>query len=95
MRYLIDGTLTAMTPLHIGSGDETTREKLMREDTGEWVRVDAVALDDDGRPCLPGPTLKGALRASLIARGKATAANSLFGGTGKTDRAGKVEIQFA
>ncbi|MGQ0594714.1 MAG: RAMP superfamily CRISPR-associated protein [Gammaproteobacteria bacterium] len=81
-----------MTPLHVGSGDETTREKLTREDIGECVRVDAVAVDDGGCPCLPGPTLKGALRAYLVANGKGTAADSLFG---TADKAGKAEIQFA
>lgn len=62
----IAGTLTALSPLHLGSGD-TQRYDQIRKQTdkgaGEMVKVAAILRDGAGRPYLPGTSIKGALRA--------------------------------
>lgn len=62
-RWFLRGTLETRSPLHIGSGNVTTREGLLRDDdTREHAEVQAVALDYRSRPYLPSTALKGALR---------------------------------
>jgi CRISPR/Cas system CSM-associated protein Csm3 (group 7 of RAMP superfamily) len=82
-RWCITGTLTTVTPLHIGSGTTTNEhEKLRVEDEkGErGIDVTAIALDGQGKPYIPGSTLKGNLRAWLQTRTKCSSLlNNVFG----------------
>jgi len=78
-RWRITGTLTTQTPLHIGAGATAEdHDQLKVED--EAVKVTAVALDGQGKPYIPGSTLKGNLRAWLQTRTKDTCLlDSVFG----------------
>lgn len=62
----IAGTLTALSPLHLGSGDTRPYDKIRKQTdsgAGEMVEVAAILRDGAGRPYLPGTSIKGALRA--------------------------------
>jgi len=78
-RWRITGTLTTLTPLHIGSGTSTdVHEKLKVEE--EAVKVTAIAIDGRGKPYIPGSTLKGNLRAWLQTRTTCSGLlNNVFG----------------
>lgn len=74
-RWLIRGTLTTRSPLHIGSGEAVWRNDVQRTGVGEDGRaqqipvdVQAVATDARGLCYIPATGLKGALRARLGAR---------------------------
>jgi len=55
-RYIVKGTIVAETPVHIGAGSESM----------DPVETDnAVIKDKDGKPYIPGSSLKGALRSWL------------------------------
>lgn len=71
-RYLIEGTLTTTAPLHIGSGEFTTRNGFKNEKDGNLVEIGAVVIDHEGRSYIPGTTIKGNLRAWLRQRGADT-----------------------
>jgi CRISPR/Cas system CSM-associated protein Csm3 (group 7 of RAMP superfamily) len=62
-RWMIVGNLTTATPLHIGNGDIAPRKELVNSQTGQPVDINAICSDKDGRPSIPGSTLKGNLRA--------------------------------
>jgi CRISPR/Cas system CSM-associated protein Csm3 (group 7 of RAMP superfamily) len=64
-RWVITGTLTTESPLHLGGGDITTREGLVDEKDQSPVQVKAVFTDHQGRACLPGSSLRGVLRERL------------------------------
>jgi CRISPR/Cas system CSM-associated protein Csm3 (group 7 of RAMP superfamily) len=85
-RWRITGTLTTQTPLHIGSGTTTdVHEKLKVED--EQVKVTAIALDGQGKPYIPGSTLKGNLRSWLQTRLKnPNLLDSVFGSGVEVDK---------
>ena len=52
-RYIVKGTIIAETPIHIGVGSESI----------DLVDTDnAVIKDKDGKPYIPGSSLKGALK---------------------------------
>lgn len=57
-RWLITGTLETGGPLHIGGGGT----KSIPGPDGETHEVSTVAIAHDGKPYIPGSTLKGALR---------------------------------
>ena len=61
-RWKIKGTFTTVTPLHVGSGDITHRADLLDKDKKQ-CDVSEVVVDYRGRPCIPGSTIKGVLRA--------------------------------
>lgn len=61
-RYLLTGTLTTASPLHLGVGEPTERAGLVNPESKLPVEVNAVAKDACGKPYLPGTALKGALR---------------------------------
>lgn len=66
-RWMVVGRLTTLSPLHVGSGDTTRRDRthprpLVNESTGDPVEINAVCTGADYRPIIPGPTLKGNLR---------------------------------
>jgi CRISPR/Cas system CSM-associated protein Csm3 (group 7 of RAMP superfamily) len=62
-RWMVVSKLTTATPLHIGSGGVTHRPELINTQNGQPVDVNAVFTDKDGRAAIPGPTLKGNIRA--------------------------------
>jgi CRISPR/Cas system CSM-associated protein Csm3 (group 7 of RAMP superfamily) len=59
-RWFIRGTLTTDGLFHLGDG---TREK--RRLNGDEIEVNAIFRDAHDRPCIPGSSLKGALRDRL------------------------------
>ncbi|SMH30342.1 RAMP superfamily CRISPR-associated protein [Azospirillum agricola] len=64
----LTGSLTVLSPLHMGNGQRGTREGLtIRTEQGEEKPVQLSEIQRDGRdfPYLPGTSLKGALRARL------------------------------
>lgn len=81
-RFAIRGRLTTLSPLHIGSGQTTTRPGLIYSDgkaEGKLVQVSAVATDHRGKPYIPGSSLKGRLRAVLRSRVDTAIMESIFG----------------
>jgi CRISPR/Cas system CSM-associated protein Csm3 (group 7 of RAMP superfamily) len=66
-RWVITGTLTNESLLHLGSGDITTRKELVDEKDRRPVQVKAVFTDHQGRACLLGSSLRGVLRERLAA----------------------------
>lgn len=56
-RVILKGTLTTLSDLHIGTGDEQ-----QYEDQGESFTSNALALDTAGNPYIPASTLRGHLR---------------------------------
>lgn len=59
--WRIEGFLTTISGLHLGDGETTTNPEL---DSGNGlIEVNSVAMDVDGKPCIPGSSLKGSLRA--------------------------------
>ncbi|RJQ59468.1 MAG: hypothetical protein C4530_09195 [Desulfobacteraceae bacterium] len=65
-RYRLEGILTTISPFHLGSGHETARPNLVNEKTKQPIKISAVASDYQGRPLLPGASLKGSLRSYLL-----------------------------
>jgi CRISPR/Cas system CSM-associated protein Csm3 (group 7 of RAMP superfamily) len=62
-RYVIRLALTALTPFHIGSGQQTERDGLVDEKkNNKKLKVNAVVTDGNERAYIPGSTLRGALR---------------------------------
>ena len=55
-RFVIEGTMTALTPLHIGAGKPMT---VMLDDAR--VDVSATAMDAGKKPMIPAATVKGLL----------------------------------
>lgn len=68
-RWMIEGTLTCRSPLHIGSGELIERgEWWLKDDAGKAVKISAVMRDVDGQPYIPASALKGSIRGWLEAR---------------------------
>lgn len=73
-RLTVTADLEVCSPLHIGTGERIVCPDLVSEDDraagtndpGPGLAV--VATDHRGLPCIPGPSLKGALRSILRAR---------------------------
>jgi len=59
-RYRITGTLTTASPLHIGTGEE----RLLNADSN--IHVSTIITDCQGKPLIPGSTLRGVLRNWLL-----------------------------
>ena len=78
-RWRIQGRLETRSLLHVGSGETVTRDGLMEEKTKKKVLVSAVAVDAEGRPYLPGSTLKGVLRSWAARHGEPALVEKLFG----------------
>lgn len=103
-RWMVVGRLTTQSPLHVGSGDTTRRERthprpLINEGTGDPVEINAVCTDAASRPIIPGPTLKGNLRSRARQAGLSPASfDALFGSEdaeGTLSVGGKVEFYDA
>lgn len=56
-RYRITGTLTTLSPLHVGTGSQELGEKAFES---------KVMKDFDGRPIIPGSALRGVMRHWLL-----------------------------
>lgn len=55
-KYIIKGSIKALTPLHIGTG----------ENSFDPLQVDSTVIrDENGKPYIPGSSLKGALRSCI------------------------------
>ncbi len=82
-RLTVTGVLRLLSPLHVGSGhereDSNIRQLLAEAEQAEAqsIRINAVMRDHRDQPCIPGSTLKGALRDQLAA--EALAADDVFG----------------
>jgi CRISPR/Cas system CSM-associated protein Csm3 (group 7 of RAMP superfamily) len=100
-RWLIEGTLTTDTPLHIGNGGTINRRKLANQKTEKLVDISSVAVagvDNDERAYLPATTIKGNLREWARACGMKDI--EVFFGSDKGEdkenlRAGKIQFQDA
>ncbi|MGE0132617.1 MAG: RAMP superfamily CRISPR-associated protein [Blastocatellales bacterium] len=96
-RWLIEGQLTTLTPLRIGSGDITTHDDLKISNSGEKIEIAAVATDVRGGAYIPATTIKGRLRAWAQTNGIAEF-EDLFGSSNTADEnavGGKVEFHDA
>lgn len=68
-RYRITGTLTTVSPLHIGTGEERTmvfqneeEEEKIKQKVGKIPSISTIITDHRGKPLIPGSTLRGVLR---------------------------------
>lgn len=73
-RLIVTGLLDVITPLLVGSGEG--KDEVSLEHDGEKSEASQIITDSDGKPYIPGSSLKGALRA--LAVGKPESAK-LFG----------------
>lgn len=66
-RYKITGSLTLLSPLHIGDGEmDIDENRLPKPKNGDKsIKFSKVMLDFTGRAYIPGSTLKGVLRSWL------------------------------
>ncbi len=77
-RWLVEGTLTTLGPMHIGTGDwiepeggwDVPKDNWLRTDKPsekepKFAKVSGLMRDDWGRPYIPGSTLKGCVRSWL------------------------------
>jgi len=77
-RYRIEGTLTTISPLHVGNGAEVERKGLNAPDnktanpatpnepSEKPVKISAIATDYQNAPMIPGSSIKGAVRSYLL-----------------------------
>lgn len=94
-RVVIEGTLAVLSPLHVGSGDcdddpaiDLSDEDRERLGFGANERPESarVVRDVNGRPYIPGTSLKGVLRAAAQAAGyEKPLIEALFGDIKHTD----------
>lgn len=68
-RYKLVGTLTALSPIHIGTGEEEYESRLINGSNNvdsstqkDDVKASLIAVDHNNKPFLPGSALKGILR---------------------------------
>jgi CRISPR/Cas system CSM-associated protein Csm3 (group 7 of RAMP superfamily) len=64
-RWIIRGTLTTTSPLHIGSGVSEQVDKRNAKGEISLTSQSSIALDANDMPCIPGASLKGVLGARL------------------------------
>lgn len=97
--WRIKGTFTLRTPLHIGSGHDVEFANGPAGDDEAEPFVADVVRDCDGKPCIPGAGLKGALRALARLHGvDAETMKRLFGfrdSAANTTDAAQVEFAYA
>lgn len=68
-RYRIQGELTAISPIHIGTGEtrpEPRDNNNQQNGEAETAEISTIARDVSGLPYIPGSTLKGNLRHFLL-----------------------------
>jgi CRISPR/Cas system CSM-associated protein Csm3 (group 7 of RAMP superfamily) len=87
-RWRIEGLLTTLTCLHIGSGETTTRSAL--KDGEQPVQIETVATDINGRAYIPASTIKGNVRSWLQDKFDDKVVEQIFGSrdTKKKDAVG-------
>ena len=61
-RYVFRARLTARSPLHIGSGEMIERRGLVDEKDNKHLKISGVVVDGEGKPYIPGSTLRGVMR---------------------------------
>ncbi len=61
-RWLMEAVLTTCSPLHVGSGERRRVAPQESSPTDEGGEVALVVTDVAGRACIPGSTIKGAVR---------------------------------
>ncbi|SER16298.1 CRISPR-associated protein [Nitrosomonas sp. Nm51] len=82
-RWIITGQFQLVTPMHIGTGldeemDKQSGESVDKKQNNSWIQ--AIALDLNKKPYIPGASIKGALKA--LARRYYCASNlNIFGDT--------------
>ena len=71
-RYRINGTLTTVSPLHVGTGEavelsvtDSERARYM-EEVGKIPSVSTILTDHRGKPLIPGSALRGVMRHWLL-----------------------------
>lgn len=90
-RWLIETVLELKTPLHLGNGQWQAEEP---DEQQVWLA--GIVVDHTGRPCIPGASLKGALRALAERRGLEAELQPVFGTlTGNSTLAGQAEFRYA
>lgn len=89
VRASIQGTLTTLSPLHIGDGDVCAR---VDRTTNRELQVNSIARDADGNPVLPSASVRGALRAAALKRGIAKQQLERLFGT--IDGGGQLSVGF-
>jgi CRISPR/Cas system CSM-associated protein Csm3 (group 7 of RAMP superfamily) len=78
-RHRITGTLTTVTPLHVGDGNVGDLwDRSQGKFTAESTAPSTIITDHEGKPCIPGSGLKGPLRA-LAKKWIPEHVNKLFG----------------
>lgn len=71
-RYRITGKLKTLSPLHIGTGEESdalfsaSEQEAYRKDLGKVPLVSMIAKDHRGKPLIPGSALRGVMRHWLL-----------------------------
>ena len=68
-RYVIEGVLTTKSPFHLGNGTTLPPNRVTKknaEGKEESVDVTEVDVDFNGKPRIPGSSLRGALRSYLL-----------------------------
>jgi len=80
-RWMIEGLLTTSAPLHIGNGETIDRPLKEDKNSGnkEPVKVNAVITDHQGKPFIPGSTIKGNLRSWMDGRFDDAFLENIFG----------------
>lgn len=61
-RIRITGTLTTLSPLHIGTGED----RIIQDRNGEDRKVSEIIRDHRGKPMIPGSSLRGVMRHWLL-----------------------------
>lgn len=65
-RIRIEGTLQAVSPTHIGTGETREEKREGKDGKKEKTDVAMIALDANGYPFLPGSALKGVVRNYIL-----------------------------
>ena len=96
-RWTIKGSITTLSPLHIGCGDTVQREGFTNPKTDDPVEVSAVTTDHTRRPYIPGSALKGVLRSAIVRVARVGDMIDAIFGSGAEDKhiGGKAEFHDA
>jgi CRISPR-associated protein (TIGR03986 family) len=101
--WTIEGTLTLQSPLHIGTGEVDAYDAPEGDGKTFPTTTAQIALTHDRKPCIPAPSLKGALRALAVRSGwQNSDLNCIFGeevvernGSKKSSIPGCLELEYA
>ncbi len=96
-RWIVEGELELVTPLHVGNGLDAEIEIQAEEQSKmDSVWIADLALDQAGQPYIPGASLKGALRALARQSNLLPQLEQLFGSqVGDRTLAGQAEFLCA